>query len=923
MKKLFLLITFVMLAICASAQKLKPAFDDYNAGNYEAALKAFKSASMDKKDPVAASLGIGMVYGNKNYSRFKFSTALQYLQKANQAYAKLQDKEKKFYQQKYGITAQSITDEIDNVVANIFKTVELKNTVEAYNTFATKYKKISPKYSEISSRHAQDLLEAIRKAEDAEELACWNAISANPRDMRKTVDAIAAYIAKYSKSRYYAVRANGLDSIKIAVMPLMMDCKDFRVVTDFVRIFPETGKDARMYWASGCTDVKYTSLAVRFYQDAVNKVANGKVQMVDGFDIEAKMDSLRMAIVEYALESGEPTDLPRNSIWQLNPSQKALAEKIDNSYMDVLFYRPRDGKPFDKASLWYVRNTERFSKDFTLPSYRPDYDSYIRSMAPTELGYVALLRMVRNDIEKGNYQNVAKTINKYKPLFPKHKERIEKTLALLSGNAPRLLNMRKLPGCINDTSVGTPVISADMKTFYYSVCRDEPYACGIYVCDYDNGGYNNIYRLQDSAYLSGYNVAPMCLSPDGSNLLYFNNGDPYMVNLFDDVRDGKSIRDILPMYYVASAKYTFDGNAIVFCGNCDYNNYGNIGISHDNSIYSIFHGAGSRGGDIFVVEKDADGNWGKPINLGPVINTRYCEFAPMLAADMKTLYFSSDGHYGLGHADVYMSRRLSDDSWTEWSEPVNLGRYINTPGHDSGFIIASDGKTGFMYRGDGIYSFELPDDFKADEVSTISGKIVDGDGNVIKSTISWEDLSDGRLIGTLQNNPVTGEFFITLPQGKNYGYVIESEGYFPVSGNIDTRGGVKPVTLSDNFVMVSADEILDKGLSMVLNNIFFDFGKYNLRKESHNELKRLVNFVRATEGSMLVISGHTDNVGSEQANEKLSLDRAGAVRDYLVSIGLSENSITIEGKGSQQPIADNKTEAGRAKNRRVEFRIVR
>ena len=101
---------------------------------------------------------------------------------------------------------------------------------------------------------------------------------------------------------------------------------------------------------------------------------------------------------------------------------------------------------------------------------------------------------------------------------------------------------------------------------------------------------------------------------------------------------------------------------------------------------SDYHGDAGHQSDIYVSLKDDYGNWGKAINLGPTINTIHCDRSAFLHPDMKTLYFASDGHGGLGDLDVFVSKRLADSCWNCWSEPVNLGKEINSSSSDWGYI---------------------------------------------------------------------------------------------------------------------------------------------------------------------------------------------------------------------------------------------
>ena len=333
---------------------------------------------------------------------------------------------------------------------------------------------------------------------------------------------------------------------------------------------------------------------------------------------------------------------------------------------------------------------------------------------------------------------------------------------------------------------------------------------------------------------------------------------------------------------------------------------------------------GETTSDIYVSVRNGN-PWGKPINLGPTINTIGTERSPFLASDGKTLYFSSDGHPGLGGLDVFRSVSKGD-SWTEWSEPENLGKGINTPEGDWGYKIPASGDVAYYgisgrpdgYGGEDVYVIELPKKVQPAAVTAIKGTIKDRKGNPLAAKVRWENLETGEKAGEAQSNPVTGEYYIALPAGKNYGYYAEKRGYYPASQNIDLRG-------KEKYAEYTVDVILTTGEvePIVLQNVFFDFNKADLKPESYPELNRLVDFLQQNPGKRVEIAGHTDDVGTDAYNQNLSERRAKAVVEYLVSKGISKMKLDAKGYGKRVPVDTTATEEGRAKNRRVEFKFVK
>jgi outer membrane protein OmpA-like peptidoglycan-associated protein len=319
--------------------------------------------------------------------------------------------------------------------------------------------------------------------------------------------------------------------------------------------------------------------------------------------------------------------------------------------------------------------------------------------------------------------------------------------------------------------------------------------------------------------------------------------------------------------------------------------------------------------------------------LGPVINTPFSEYSPYLHPDGKTLYFSSDGHAGLGGLDVYKSTRLNEDSWTEWSEPVNLGKEVNTSYNDWGYQVAAAGEDAYFARnnlvdgfgGSDIFSVSLPEIAKPEVVITVNGIVTDPSGDPLVADIRWDDLDAQKEVGYASSDPITGEYIIHLPSGGNYGYYADKSGYIGESENFDLR------VYSESYNEFTMDIVLypiaqplevDPVYDIRMNNIFFAFNQADLQPESYMEMNRWIKMLNENDHIHLHISGHADSIGSDAYNQKLSEKRAQAVVDYLADNGIDEDRLVAEGFGESQPVSANDTEDGRQQNRRVQVRLI-
>ena len=339
-------------------------------------------------------------------------------------------------------------------------------------------------------------------------------------------------------------------------------------------------------------------------------------------------------------------------------------------------------------------------------------------------------------------------------------------------------------------------------------------------------------------------------------------------------------------------------------------------------LYFASRRLGGMGGvDIYVCHLQSNGKWSEPENLGNTINTSGDDQCPFLHADNQTLYFVSNGHQGFGGNDIFVSRRGPNG---EWEKPVNLGYPINTIDDEGTLFVAADGKTAY-YASDrtdskgglDIYSFELREKMRPFRTLWVKGKVFDKKtGAPLPSTVELTDLASKQLISKVSTD-ADGNYFITLPVGKDYAFSVGRKDY---------------LFFSDNFLMAdrSTDSTYTKDIAltpievnakMVLKNIFFETNKFTLKKESQVELDELASLMNENPTLRIEIGGHTDNVGKPADNLALSNNRAKAVIEYLLSKNISAQRLQAKGFGETQPIADNKTEDGKAKNRRTEMRV--
>lgn len=402
------------------------------------------------------------------------------------------------------------------------------------------------------------------------------------------------------------------------------------------------------------------------------------------------------------------------------------------------------------------------------------------------------------------------------------------------------------------------------------------------------------------------------ISQDNNTMLVAAQND---FNVFDRTAIGWKYSGVLGVQYENENPYfeacqSANGKAVLFAA---------------RTKASLFYEDNLNERDIFVSRKRDDGTWGALVNLGAVINTRRNEMSPFLAADGRTLYFASDGHPGYGELDIFMSKRL-DDSWTNWSEPINLGPEINTFGFDAYYTVPASGDVAYMCTSERSFGrfdlvrIRLPEPVKPDPVVLVLGKVLHAKTKKpIQAGIVFENIATGKEAGEAVSNAMTGEYRIALPYGLSYGLRAQAKGFLSVNENLELTDLHDYSEVRKDLFLVP----LEVGEAIQLNNVFFEQGRPVLKPESYLELDRLVIILKENPTIEIELSGHSDNIGNRNSLIVLSMDRVGAVKNYLVEKGIQPNRISGKGFGAARPIVKNDTEEHRGMNRRVEFKIVK
>jgi len=347
-------------------------------------------------------------------------------------------------------------------------------------------------------------------------------------------------------------------------------------------------------------------------------------------------------------------------------------------------------------------------------------------------------------------------------------------------------------------------------------------------------------------------------------------------------------------------------------------------ISADGKLLFFSSGRpdGLGGKDLWFSIMNDKNLWTDPVNLGKTINTDGDEMSPFIHFDGRTLYFASDGRTGMGGFDIYMTRMKDDSTWTE---PQNLGYPINTYNDEMGLVIESGGQKAYFssirdkLNGKDIFCFNLYESVRPSPVSYMKGKVYDKEtGKLLKANYELINLSTGKV--TIKSSTDgTGNFLVCLPSGYNYGINVSKAGYLFYSENFMFEG---QHTVVEPYIKRISLNPLKVGEKMQLTNVFYEIDSWQLKKESTSELNNLANLLSDNKDLIMEIGGYTDSTGSAGYNLVLSEKRALSVVNYLIDKGISPDRLKYNGYGNTSPIGDNVTIEGRKLNRRTEAKII-
>ena len=586
--------------------------------------------------------------------------------------------------------------------------------------------------------------------------------------------------------------------------------------------------------------------------------------------------------------------------------EKAFSEFEEAVERDKLF-----SEPYFQMGRLYEQNRQ-FGNAIL------NYEKAVNAQEKTSVTEIAAQQVGQLYLKKGEYQKAlvflekgigAVTTSNQK----RYKTRIDNCkFALEAVSKPLIINPLELPKLINKfQSQYFPVMTADRETLIYTGNQDLDE--NLYVASIKDKIWTEPISISEKINTKE-NEGTATISADGRTLVFTSCGG----------KKGFGSCDLF-ISYKQGDNWTSPQNLGQGINSAEWESQPSLSAD-GRTLYFVSDRKESLGKrDIWVSKLDSTNIWKKAINLGNPVNTIEDDLSPFIHANGKTLFFASEGHVGMGGLDLYFTENQQD----KWKNPENLGYPLNTFEDQVALFITADGKKAYYslerdqedkYRRAKIVEIEVPESLQAKFKATsfLKGVVYDTKTKQkLQADIELISLKNNELVSKISSDSQTGTYTSVLASGGDYAVFVSKKGYFFKSLNFD---------FSDK---IGLDKILDiplepikKEAKEILNNIFFDTAKWDLKSESTVELDKLVALLKANPDLPIEISGHTDDVGKDNDNLILSQKRAKSVVDYLAQKGVNVLKIKAEGYGKNRPYLPNSSDENRKLNRRIEVKFL-
>ena len=713
-RKFLLVLLAVTLSASAFSQQIK-ALEFIWKGKYDNAVKAIEKGLSKNMDDVEFNFYKAYLLFQRGYEGYDPVESYKCLLNCETYYPQLDEKTKEKLNT-VPINPEVFNKYIDTVCRYALRDASVANTFEAYQNYLFFYRK-APEDYKTEARMYRDI-EAYKLAikSDTEEsydsfIRTYPEAQQIPdatmrRDTKamekakagNTVASFEEFLKKYPNS---ALAGEAQEQIYVIALADAEKENTSAALKQYMEKYP---KSSQYYKAEMMYDEKlyneetadgncgsYLRFAKKYPNSKWNNMALASAMQCAGDNAEVAKycfkklegDKKKQALKLYynvIAADGEMISL------------KALYDELDNSQRAII----RDSYVADSA-IAAMGDKLKLQGKYN-PKKAESYDEYIKQAAPREKAFVALQKMIETDIDNKNWAGAAATVQKYRQYWKDKTNKIDNLLSILNEKSQSVV-AEALPETVNTTgNEYNPILSSDGNTLYFCGEGRSNNKSGedIFVSERTADGWSEAQIINEVS--TKANDYPQCINASGNTMYIFKNGRLYFSKKAGATwgKPQRMSNNVNSSNWQGDAFLSHDGKALFFAAKrSDMLNMFND-ADFDGLVY---HGkVDEHQTDLYVCTINADGEWGKPVNLGGTVNTLYTERTPFLSNDNKHLYFASDGHGGLGGLDMYVSTRLNDDCWDCWSEPVNLGKDINSASDDMGYKISTDGTKAYFSK---------------------------------------------------------------------------------------------------------------------------------------------------------------------------------------------------------------------------------
>jgi len=542
------------------------------------------------------------------------------------------------------------------------------------------------------------------------------------------------------------------------------------------------------------------------------------------------------------------------------------------------------------------------------------YEGYAKVTPPPKINSKIWLNIADLNYQLGNYKRAAVGIQKVRLSSEQsdYIDRLENNInfAILEIGKGKKLEIEELPPAINQFQLQYfPVMTVDGQSIFYTKRNGSArqFDEDIVFSRLNDKEWSNAESVSENINTT-YNEGACTISADGRMLIFTAcEGDRVIYGSCD-----------LFISYKKGDNWSVPENMGSVVNSKKWDSQPSLSGDGRRLYFSSDRPGGYGKRDIWM-STNSGTSWSKPINLGTKVNSSFDETTPFIHVNNQSLFFASNGFTSMGGFDLFLTTKEKE---TGWSYPKNLGYPINTYQDELSLFINAEGTRSYYSIENNfsqeptskLVSFKLANDSLISPVSYVTGIIRDKDTKVpLEANLEMANLSDSTDTYITVSDSLNGRYFLVLKEQSSYGVFIDKDNYLFEDLNFKptSRDALKPDTL-DIFLSP-----IKKGKSVVIENIYFSFDEYTLNQASTAELKSIVRFMKNNKDLRFLIEGHTDKSGQASYNQQLSENRAKAVYDFLINLGISRDRLDFKGFGASQPLTDGDQNV----NRRIEFRL--